>query len=56
MSFTVSYTEDEPKFSSAKKLILQKIVSGMDKVVNFMDFSRPNKEIKDFSGTFQDDG
>ena len=56
MSFTVSYTEDEPKFSSAKKLILQKIVSGMDKVVNFKDFSRPNKEIKDFSGTFQDDG
>ena len=56
MSFTVSYTEDEPNFPLPKKLILQKIVSGMDKVVNFKDFSRPNKEIKDFSGTFQDDG
>ena len=26
-----------------------------DKVVNFKDFSRPNKEIKYFSRTFQDD-
>ena len=37
--------------SEKKKLILQKIVSGIDKVVNFKDFSRPNKEIKYFSRT-----
>ena len=38
------------KFSSAeKKLVLQKIVSGVDKVVNFKRFSRPYKEIKYFS-------
>ena len=46
-------------FLSEKKLILQKIVSGVDKVVNFKDFSRPNKEMKYFSRTefedFQDD-
>ena len=36
-------------FLSEKKLILQKIVSGVDKVVNFKDFSRPYKEIKYFS-------
>ena len=50
VSFMGSYTEDEDKFSSAKKkLILQKIGSGVDKVVNFKDFSRPYKEIKSFS-------
>ena len=49
VSFTGSYTEDEPKFPQQKKLILQKIVSGVDKVVNFKDFSRPYKEIKYFS-------
>ena len=37
--------------SKKKQLILQKIVSGIDKVVNFKDFSRPNKEIKYFSRT-----
>ena len=48
-------------FSVAKNLILQKIVSGVDKVVNFEDFSIPNKEINYFSRTltefkdFQDD-
>ena len=49
VSFTGSYTKDEPKFPQRKKLILQKIVSGVDKVVNFKDFSRPYKEIKYFS-------
>ena len=49
MSFKGSYTKDEPKFPQPKKLILQKIVSGVDKVVNFKDFSRPYKEIKYFS-------
>ena len=39
------------KFSLAKKkLILQKIVSGIDKVVNFKDFSRPNKESQFYRG------
>ena len=32
-------------------LILQKGVVGIDKVVNFKDFLRPNKEIKYFSRT-----
>ena len=49
MSFTGSYTEDEPNFPWQNNLILQKMVSGIDKVVNFQDFSRPNKEFKDFS-------
>ena len=51
MSFTGSYTEDEPNFPRQNNLILQKMVSGVDKVVNFKDFSRPNKEIKYFSRT-----
>ena len=49
MSFTGSYTEDEPNFPRQNNLILQKMVSGVDKVVNFKDFSRSNKEIKYFS-------
>ena len=56
MSFTGSYTKDEPNFP-------QKKVSGVDKVVYFKDLSRPNIEIKTstFQGpkldsrTFQDD-
>ena len=58
VSFTGSYTEDEPNFPRQNNLILQKKVSGADKVVNFKNFSRPNKEIKYFSRTsrtFQDD-
>ena len=61
VSFTGSYTEDEPNFPQQNNLILQKKVSGADKVVNFKDFLRPNKEIKYFSRTsrefkdFQDD-
>ena len=61
VSFTASYTKDEPTFQRQKNLILQKIVSGVDKVVNFEDSSIPNKEINYFSRTltefkdFQDD-
>ena len=36
-------TKDEPNFPQQNNLILQKKVSGVDKVVNFKDFSRPNK-------------
>ena len=45
--------EDEPNFPRQNNQILQKKVSGLDKVVNFKDFSRPNKETlgKYFSGT-----
>ena len=43
MSFTGCYTEDEPNFPQQSNLILQKKVSGLDKVVNFNDFSRPYK-------------
>ena len=60
MSFTGSYTKDELNFPWQNNLILQKKVSGIDKVGNFKDFSRPNKEISTFQGpklnsrTFQD--
>ena len=40
VSFTGSYAEDEPNFSRQINLILQKKVSGVDKVVNFKYFSR----------------
>ena len=43
MSFTGSYTKDEPHFPQQNNLILQKKVSGIDKAVDFKDFSRPNK-------------
>ena len=46
MSFTGSYTEDEPNFPRQNNLILQKMVSDVDKVVNFKEFSRPHREIK----------
>ena len=70
MSFTDSYTKDEPNFPQQNNLILrlfcwgkflQKEVSGIDKVVNFKDFSRPYKKWTTFQGpkpnsrTFQDD-
>ena len=39
MSFTGSYTEDEPNSSRQNNLIiLQKMVSDIDKVVNLKDF------------------
>ena len=50
MSFTGSYTK-ENNFRRQNNLILQKMVAGVDKVVNFKDFSRPNKEYKYFSRT-----
>ena len=45
VSFTGSYTENKPNFPWQNDLILHKKVSGVYKVVNFKDFSRPNKEI-----------
>ena len=51
VSFIGSYTEDEPNVPRQNNLISQKKVSGVDKVVNFKDISRPNKEIKYFSKT-----
>ena len=51
VSFSGSYTEDEPNFPRQNSLILKKKVSGVDKVVNFKAFSRPYKEIKYFSRT-----
>ena len=44
-------TEDEPNFPRQNNLILQKKVSGLDKVLSFKDFSRPNEEINYFSRT-----
>ena len=46
MSFIGSYTKDEPNFPRQNNLILQKMVSDVDKVVNFKAFSRPDKEMK----------
>ena len=51
VNFRGSYTEDEPNFPQQNNVILKKMVSGIDKVVNFKDFSRPSKEIKYFSRT-----
>ena len=52
VSFTGSYTEDETNFLR-QNIILQKMVSDAENVVNLKDFSfsRPNKEIQDFSRT-----
>ena len=44
VSFTSSYTEDKPNFPRQNNLILQRKVSGIDEVVNFKDFLRPNKQ------------
>ena len=51
--FSGSYTKDEPNFPRQTNLILQKKDSGVDKVVNFKDFSRPNKGPKLNSRTFK---
>ena len=52
VSFRGSYTKDEPNFPQQNNVIfLKKMVSRIDKVVNFKDFSRPSKEIKFFSRT-----
>ena len=51
VSFTGSYTKDEPNFPRQNNHILQKMMAGVEKVVNCMDFSRPSKEIKYFSRT-----
>ena len=54
VSFTGYYTEDEPNFPQQNNLIMQKKVSGVDKVVNFKDFSRPDMMKK--SSTFRIQG
>ena len=41
-----SYTQDEPILPWQNNLILQKKVSGVDKVVNFKDFLRPIEEVR----------
>ena len=50
VSFAGSYTEDEPNFPRRNNAISQKMC-GVNKRVNFKDFSRPNKGIKYFSRT-----
>ena len=54
VSFTGSYTKNEPNFPWQNNLNLKKMVAGIDKVLNFKDFSRPIKKIKYFSRTFTD--
>ena len=51
VSFTSSYTKDEPKFPRQINLISPKRMVWVDRVVNFKNFSLPNKEIKHFSRT-----
>ena len=46
VNFMGSYTQDEPNLPWQNNLILQKKVSGVDKVVNFKDFLRPIKEVR----------
>ena len=46
VNFVGSYTQDEPNLPWQNNLILQKKVSGLDKVVNFKDFFRPIKEVR----------
>ena len=46
VNFIGSYTQDEPNLPWQNNLILQKKVSGVDKVVNFKDFLRPIKEVR----------
>ena len=54
MNFTGSYTKDAPNLPRKNNFILQKsMVAGVDKIVNFKDFLRPNREIKYFSRTLQ---
>ena len=52
-SFTLSWVLQvlTPRMSQIflGKIILQKMAPGVDKVVNFTDFSRPKNEIKNFS-------
>ena len=53
VSFTGSYTGDEPNVPRQNDLILQQKVSGVDKIVNFKDFSRTSTEFKDFSRLYK---
>ena len=51
VSFIGSYTKDEQNFPQQNNVILKKMLSGREKVVNFKDFSRASKEINCFSRT-----
>ena len=53
VTFAGSYTEDEPNFPRRNNAISQKMC-GVNKRVNFKDFSRPNKGIMYFSRTLID--
>ena len=46
VNFIGSYTQDEPNLPWQNNLILQKKMSDVDKVVNFEDFLRPIKEVR----------
>ena len=46
MNVIGSYTQDEPILPWQNNIILQKKVSGVDKVVNFKDFLRPIEEVR----------
>ena len=46
VSFTGSYTGDEPKVPRQNNLILQENVSGVDKIVNFKDFFKNLNQIQ----------
>ena len=50
VSVTGSYTEGEPNFPRQNNLVLSKKLSGVDKVVNFRDFSRKIKKSSTFQG------
>ena len=50
MCLTGSYTQRMSQIFLSKIILLKKL-SCVDKVANFRDFSRPNKEIKYFSRT-----
>ena len=46
VNFIGSCTQDEPNLPWQNNLIWQKKMSGVDKVVNFEDFLRPIKEVR----------
>ena len=50
VSFTGSYTKDEPNVPQQNNVILKKMLSGIDKVMNFKDFSHLVKKSSAFQG------
>ena len=51
LHYPVLISRMSQNFSQQNNLTLQKRVSGVHKVVNFKDFSIPNKEVKYFLRT-----